>query len=144
MADEIHEPRRFKLPSEFTDEDHAATSRLGNAGRRPEHDEYVKWRERVLRDERDDLELRERLLGEQAGVLRTRASDQQTDAWSSLTADDHHAHLVATREAKGNGVSVPELDDGGASKLERKAADLEAEAQEIHQSYSRRGRHDHG
>jgi hypothetical protein len=134
VADEMKEPRRYKLPREFTDDDRAATSRFGSGsrGRRPERAEYVRWRERTLRDERDDLELRGRLLVEQAEVLRARAGDQQSDAMEALTVDDHHAHLTATQAAKGKGVDPPQLADGGASKLERQADELESEAEEIH------------
>jgi hypothetical protein len=131
MTDESKQPRRFKLPSEFTDDDRAATSRFGASGRRPERDDYVKWRERTLRDEHDDLALRLRLLSEQAEVLRAQAGDQQRDALEQLTVDDHHAHLAATSEAKEKGVDPPRLGDGGASKLEQQADQLEAEAQEI-------------
>ena len=78
MADE-KEPRRWKLPSEYGDED-----RANRAGRRsairPERQAYIEWREAKLRDERDDLELRQRLLREEAEVLRTQAADAQLDA----------------------------------------------------------------
>jgi hypothetical protein len=99
MTDDNKQPRRYKLPSEYTDDDRADTSRFGSGGRRPERDEYVKWRERTLRDERDNLELRGRLLVEQAEVLRTRASDQQSDALEALTVDDHHNHLAQEKAA---------------------------------------------
>jgi hypothetical protein len=131
MAEDNQEPRRYKLPSEFTDDDRAAASRLASGGRRPERAEYVKWRERTLRYERDDLELRGRLLVEQAEVLRTRAGDQQSDALEALTTEDHHEHLAATSEAKEKGVDAPQLADGGASKLERQADEMETEADEI-------------
>lgn len=131
MADEDRQPRRYKLPSEYNDDDRAFTSRFGGSGRRPERGEYVKWRERTLRDERDDLALLGRLLGEEAEVLRSRASDQQRDALEGLTVEDHHAHLAAISSAKEKGVEAPRLDDGGASKLEQRADEMEAEAQEI-------------
>jgi hypothetical protein len=131
MTDEHKQPRRYKLPSEYTDDDRAAKRRFGASGRRPERGEYVRWRERTLRDEHDDLELRLRLLGEQAEVLRAQAGDQQRDALEQLTADDHHNHLAATQTAREKGVDAPQLDDGGASKLEQQAEQLEDEAQEI-------------
>jgi hypothetical protein len=131
MADESKAPRRYKLPSEYTDADRAAKRRFGGGERRPERDEYVKWRERMLRDERDDLELRARLLGEAAEGLRTRAGDQQSDALELLTVEDHHAHLTATQTAREKGVEAPRLRDGGASKLELQADEMENEAQEI-------------
>jgi integrase len=40
MADEDRQPRRYKLPSEYTDDDHASTSRLG-ADRRLERVMYL-------------------------------------------------------------------------------------------------------
>jgi hypothetical protein len=132
MTDDNQEPRRYKLPSEFTDDDRAATSRLGSGGRRPERDEYVTWRERTLRDEHDDLELRGRLLVEQVEVLRARAGGQHSDALEALTVQDHHDHLAATSEAREKGIDAPQLADGGASKLERQAEQMEAEADEIH------------
>ena len=131
MADENKEPRRCKLPSEYTDDDRASTRRLGGGGRRPERDEYVKWRSRMLSEERDDLELRGRLLSEQAEVLRTRASDQESEALERLTTEDHHDHLTASQAAREEGADAPRLDDGGASKLEQQAEQLEDEAQEI-------------
>jgi hypothetical protein len=64
-------------------------------------------------------------------VLRTRASDHQSDALERLTTEDHHAHLLATQVAREKGVEAPRLDDGGASKLEQQADELENEAGEI-------------
>jgi hypothetical protein len=131
MADDNAEPRRYKLPSEYTDDDRASESRFGGSGRRPERGEYVKWRERTLRDEHDDLALRARLLGEEAEVLRTRAGDQQRNALEELTVEDHHGHLAAISSAREQGAEAPRLDDGGASKLEQRADEMENEAEEI-------------
>jgi hypothetical protein len=131
MADETQEPGRYKLPSGYSDDDRASTSGLGGSSRRPERGEFVRWRERTLRDERDDLALRGRLLGEQAEVLRMRAGDWQTNALEALTVEDHHAHLAAISSAKEKGVDAPRLEDGGASKLEQRADEMENEAQEI-------------
>ena len=85
----------------------------------------------MLRDERDDLALRGRLLGEEAEMLRTRAEDQQRDALEELTIEDHNAHLAAISSAKEKGVEAPRLDDDGASKLEQRADEMENEAEEI-------------
>ena len=82
MSD-VTEPRRYKLPSELNADDREAASRFGAEGR-VERDEYRKWRRNVLREERNDLPLRVRLLEEQAEAIRARAADQETAALEEL------------------------------------------------------------
>jgi hypothetical protein len=132
MADE-KEPRRYKLPSELTDENRAAASRFGGSQHRPERDEYRKWRERTLRDEHDDLVLRERLLRERAELLRTQAAHTAMDALEAVTVEEHDRQLRAVSDAWHKGTERPEP-PGRSTTAERwqaKAAELEAEADEI-------------
>jgi hypothetical protein len=49
MANEAKEPRRYKLPSEYSDDERALKGRLGKGQHRLERDEYVRWRDRMLR-----------------------------------------------------------------------------------------------
>jgi hypothetical protein len=128
---DLQEPRRWKLPSELTDDEQAAGSRFGANGRRFERPEYREWREHVLRDERDNLQLRGRLLEEQAEVLRTRAADQKTDVLGKLTAADWIQRDVEKGAARETGREPEPLPDGGAAELEADADRLEAEAGEI-------------
>ncbi len=131
MADETQEPRRYKLPSEYSDAERELKGRLGRGEDRLERNEYVRWRERMLRDERDDLGLRQRLLREQAAVLRLRAGDVVRDAREAMTPEDHADHLAAIRAAREEGFDPPDLVDGDGSKLDRQADELEGEADEI-------------
>jgi hypothetical protein len=70
-------------------------------------------------------------LREQAGVLRLRAGDAERDAREAMTPENHADHLAAIRAAREKGFDPPELADGGGSKLDRNAAELEGEADEI-------------
>ena len=133
MADETKEPRRFKMERELSDDDRAIKSRFGGDGFRPERDEYVVWRKRVLEDEHDDLALRERLLREQAEVLRTQAAGAKMDALEALTAEDHARHVRAEGDVWFKGTAPPDPigRSVSAEKWTAKADELEAEADEI-------------
>jgi hypothetical protein len=127
MSDEPKEPRRYKLPSELTDDDRAAKARLGASGK-VERDEYRKWRKRTLASERDDLDLRGRLLHEEAEHQRERAAACKSAAVEGLSIEDHMARAAA--KVDGAEVDIP---DGGAAAFEAEAAELDSEAQQIDQ-----------
>jgi hypothetical protein len=126
MADD-NEPRRYKLSSEFDDDDRATKSRFGGDGYRPERPEYIEWRKRTLEKEHDDLVLRERLLREQAGMLRTQAAGAAMDALEAVTVGQHSEQLLAAGEAWRNGTEPPAPPgrSGTADKLNEKADGLE-------------------
>jgi hypothetical protein len=113
----------------MTDNERARASRFGADEVLAEREQYKRWRDRVLHDERDDLALRARLLTEQAEALRNRAADLKMDAQEKLTPADWAAH----DQAKADGKQPEPLDDRGAAGLEAQAERLEAEAQEIAQ-----------
>ena len=87
----------------------------------------------MLENERDDVELRSRLLKEEAERLRGRAGVRRTEVWDAMTPEDHLAHLDASRTEmdRGNYHDLPEPSDAGAAQLEDQAQQLEAAAAEI-------------
>jgi hypothetical protein len=112
------EPRRFKLPSE-------KNSRVDDMSENVEveRDEYVAWRRKTLKNERDDLALRGRLLGEEATTLRDAATRQRTRHLESLTPEDWSKRHLA-------GESAPEASQEVQDTIARAAA-MEAERDEI-------------
>jgi hypothetical protein len=132
---EDKEPRRYKMPSELDTDDQAAASRFGGGQHCPERAEYVEWRRRTLENERDDLELRERLLREQVEVLRTQAAGTRMDALEAVSPADYDRHLRAVQDAWEAGTERPSEPGGSAraDKWDAHADQLESEADEIAQ-----------
>lgn len=125
----MSEPRRYKLPSELTDDERtSARNAFGGSGR-VETDRYIEWRRETLKTEHDDLALRRRLLEEESERLRARAVERQTAALETVTVEE----WLERDAAKGRGEDVELPADERAVKWEARAAELESEAQEIEQ-----------
>jgi hypothetical protein len=122
------EPRRLKLPSELSAKERAEAKSFGGSGR-VERDEYRQWRRRTLKHERDDLDLRARLLREESEDRQRRAAAVRTAALEAMSAEDWHARMQAKRD----GAEVEALDDGGAAGFEAEADEYNREADEIEQ-----------
>src|SRR5689334_18893406 len=81
------EPRRFKLPSELSEEERADAERFGLGERHFETERYQRWRRAALKGEHEDLALRARLLREEAQHLRTQAGRRESHA-QNLSPDE--------------------------------------------------------
>lgn len=127
------EPRRFKLPSELDDIDRAERSRFGATGK-VERPEYVKWRRQTLREERDDLTLRGRLLREEAESLETAAAARDMHALEALSPEDHATRFADRDAALMRGEAAPPQPVPERSQRQREEAKrLKDEAGEIEQ-----------
>jgi hypothetical protein len=119
VADE-REPRRWALPSERPE---------GESGR-VERDAYVGWRRRKIETEFEDLELRRRLLSEEAEALKERAGHRRMRALERLSPEDWDQQHQA--KARGEEVATPDGGERARRDLDR-ATELEREADEIAQ-----------
>lgn len=123
------EPRRFKLPREFDDEDRTLRKALGGGDRRFERPEYIAWRTQTLEDEHDDVALRARLLEEAGEALRQQAADSSASNLDAMSPEDWAVRNAARRD--GRNAPLPGADL--AARLEADASELEDEAAELRQ-----------